>query len=68
MKIIKLFAGLVTVITVLIILISHNLSDQVVKTPSYAGEVVAYLINPVGKAEYRDFGAVDLKIQLELKF
>jgi hypothetical protein len=63
MKIIKLFAGLVTVITVLIILISHNLSDQVVKTPSYAGEVVAYLINPVGKAEYRDFGAVDLNGQ-----
>lgn len=63
MKIHKLFVGLVAVPIVLIILINHNLSDQVVKTSSYAGEVVYYTINPVGKAEYRDFGAVDLNGQ-----
>ena len=46
---------------VLMIFAGCNLSNGKARVHNYAGENINYLISPFGKAEYNDFGVVDLK-------
>jgi hypothetical protein len=46
---------------VLMIFTGCNLSNGKAGIHDYAGENIIYTVSPFGKAEYTDFGVVDLK-------
>ena len=52
---------LILLFIVLMIFAGCNLSNGKARVHNYAGENINYLISPFGKAEYNDFGVVDLK-------
>lgn len=48
-------------VIVLMLLLDNNLLMGKAGTYGYTGESIQYLISPIGKAEYNDFGVVDLE-------
>ncbi|MEI8350536.1 MAG: DUF3108 domain-containing protein [Candidatus Omnitrophota bacterium] len=60
MKINKIFI-LIALVVVLIFFLNNKLLRREVGIPDHGGENIWYLVEPVGKSEYKNCGIVDLK-------
>jgi hypothetical protein len=58
MKINRIFILLIIILT---IFVNNNLLRAETATQDYSGESILYLISPLGRAEYKNLGMVDLK-------
>jgi hypothetical protein len=57
----KINMVLIVLVMFLAILVNINLLKAEESIHDYAGEKISYLISPLGRAEYQNFGVVDLK-------